>query len=84
VGAAFALAQGRTNYRYRDRPAAKAPKNGGGAHARVKTVFIMFHSLNHLISKSSINFVHNLSLFDNELIKHKSREEQNDMHEIQN
>jgi hypothetical protein len=37
VGAAFALAQGRTNYRYRDRPAAKAPKTGGGAPARAKT-----------------------------------------------
>jgi hypothetical protein len=37
VGAAFALAQGRTNCRYRDRPAAKATNNGGGAPARAKT-----------------------------------------------
>jgi hypothetical protein len=40
-------------------------------------------SLNHLISKSSINFVHNLFPFDNELIKYNPWEEQDDMHEIQ-
>jgi hypothetical protein len=39
-------------------------------------------SLNHPISKSSINLVHNLSPFDNELIKHKPREEQDAMHDI--
>jgi hypothetical protein len=39
-------------------------------------------SLNHLISKSSINFVHNLSPFGNEFIKHKLRKEQDVMHEI--
>jgi hypothetical protein len=39
-------------------------------------------SLNHPISKSSTNFVHNLSPFGNELIKHKSREEWDAMHEI--
>jgi hypothetical protein len=39
-------------------------------------------SLNHPISKSSINFVHNLFSFDNELIKHKQREERDDIHEI--
>jgi hypothetical protein len=39
-------------------------------------------SLNHLISKSSTNFVHNLSPFGNELIKHKPREERDAMHEI--
>jgi hypothetical protein len=32
-------------------------------------------SLNHPVSKSSTNFVHNLSPFGNELIKHKSKEE---------
>jgi hypothetical protein len=32
-------------------------------------------SLNQLVSKSSTNFVYNLSPFGNELIKHKSREE---------
>jgi hypothetical protein len=31
-------------------------------------------SLNHPISKSSINFVHNLSPFGNEFIKHNPRE----------
>jgi hypothetical protein len=40
--------------------------------------------LNHPISKSSPNFVHAPSPFDNELIKHKPREERDDMHEIQN
>jgi hypothetical protein len=39
-------------------------------------------SLNHPISKNSTNFVHNLSPFDNELIKHKSREERDAIHEI--
>jgi hypothetical protein len=32
-------------------------------------------SLNHLVSKSSTNFVLNLSPFGNKLIKHKPREE---------
>jgi hypothetical protein len=39
-------------------------------------------SLNHPISKSSINFVHNLSPFSNEFFKHKPTEERDDMHEI--
>jgi hypothetical protein len=39
-------------------------------------------SLNHPISKSSTNFVHNLSLFGNKLIKHNLREERDVMHEI--
>jgi hypothetical protein len=39
-------------------------------------------SLKHPISKSSTNFVHNLSPFDNKLIKHKLREEWDAMHEI--
>jgi hypothetical protein len=39
-------------------------------------------SLNHPNSKSSTNFVHNLSPFDNELIKQNSREEWDAMHEI--
>jgi hypothetical protein len=39
-------------------------------------------SLNHSISKSSTNFMHNLSPFGNNLIKHKLREEWDDMHEI--
>ncbi len=39
-------------------------------------------SLNHPISKSFTNFVHNLSPFGNELIKHKLREERDAMHEI--
>jgi hypothetical protein len=39
-------------------------------------------SLNHPISKSSTNFVHNLSPFGSELMKHKPREEQDAMHEI--
>jgi hypothetical protein len=41
-------------------------------------------SLNHPISKSSTNFVCNLSSFGNELIKHEPREERDAMHEIQN
>jgi hypothetical protein len=41
-------------------------------------------SLNHPISKSSTNFVHNLSPFGNELIKHNSREERDAMDETQN
>jgi hypothetical protein len=40
------------------------------------------YSLNHPIRKSSINFVHILSPFDIELIKHKLREEGDAMHEI--
>jgi hypothetical protein len=36
------------------------------------------------LPKSSTNFVPILSPFDNELIKHKLREEQDDMLEIQN
>jgi hypothetical protein len=39
-------------------------------------------SLYHPISKSSTNFVHNLSLFGNELIKHNSREELDAIHEM--
>jgi hypothetical protein len=39
-------------------------------------------SLNHPISKSLTDFVHNLSPFGNELIKHNSREEWDAMHEI--
>jgi hypothetical protein len=40
------------------------------------------YSLNHPISKSSTNFVNNLSPFDNELIKHNLREERDAMYEI--
>jgi hypothetical protein len=40
-------------------------------------------SLNHPISKSLTNFVQNLSIFGNELIKHNLREERDVMHEIQ-
>jgi hypothetical protein len=39
-------------------------------------------SHNHPISKSSTNFLYNLSPFGNELIKHNLREEQDAMHEI--
>jgi hypothetical protein len=39
-------------------------------------------SLNLPVSESSTNFVHNLSPFDNELIKHKLREEWDAMHEF--
>jgi hypothetical protein len=39
-------------------------------------------SLNHPVSKSSTNFVHNLSPFGNELIKYNPREEWDAMHEI--
>jgi hypothetical protein len=39
-------------------------------------------SLNHPVSKSSTNFVHNLSPFGNELVKDKLREEWDAMHEI--
>jgi hypothetical protein len=39
-------------------------------------------SLNHPISKSSTNFLHNLSPLGNELIKHNLREERDAMHEI--
>jgi hypothetical protein len=38
--------------------------------------------LNHLISKSSPNFMHTLSPFVNKLIKHKPRKEQDALHEI--
>jgi hypothetical protein len=41
-------------------------------------------SFNHSVSKESTNFVPILSPFGNELIKHKLREEQDAMHEIQN
>jgi hypothetical protein len=39
-------------------------------------------STTNSLAKSSIKFVHNLSPFGNELIKHKLREEQDAMHEI--
>jgi hypothetical protein len=44
----------------------------------------MFLLSTTLLAKSSMNFVPILSPFDNKLIKHKSREEQDAMHEIQN
>jgi hypothetical protein len=37
--------------------------------------FYHISSLNHSVSKSSINFVHILSPFGNELIKHNLKEE---------
>jgi hypothetical protein len=42
----------------------------------------MFLLSTTLLANSSTNFVPILSPFDNELIKHKSREEWDDMHEI--
>jgi hypothetical protein len=39
-------------------------------------------SLNHPVSKSLPNFVHILSPFDNELIKHNPIQEWDAMHEI--
>jgi hypothetical protein len=39
-------------------------------------------SLNYPISQSSINFVHILSSFGNELIKHNPREASDAMHDI--
>jgi hypothetical protein len=42
----------------------------------------MFSSLNHPISKSSTNFVHILSPFGNELIKHNPIEKWDAMNEI--
>jgi hypothetical protein len=55
-------------------------------NARSPTYIDIYHvsSVNHLISKSSINFVPILSPFGNELIKHKPREERDAKHEIQN
>jgi hypothetical protein len=44
----------------------------------------MFLLSTNRLAKSLTNFVPILSLFDNELIKHKFREEQDAMHEIQN
>jgi hypothetical protein len=62
------------------------PKSNSPQHSQCKLSPLgrYYHasSLNHLISKSAINFVHNLSPFDNELIKQKSREEGDVMHEI--
>jgi hypothetical protein len=56
-------------------------------HSQCKFFYLDRHyhisSLNHLISKSSTNFVHNLSTFGNEPIKHNLREERDDMHDIQ-
>jgi hypothetical protein len=60
------------------------PPNTLNAWSPAYIVIYHVSSLNHLISKSSINFVHNLSPFGNELIKHKLREERDAMHEIQN
>jgi hypothetical protein len=47
---------------------------------------VIYHvySLNHPISKSSTNFMPILFPFDNELIKHKLREERDAIHENQN
>jgi hypothetical protein len=44
----------------------------------------MFLLSTTLLAKSLINFVLILSPFDNELMKHKLREERYVMHEIQN
>jgi hypothetical protein len=44
----------------------------------------MFFVSTTRLAKSSTNFVPILSPFGNELIKNKPREEQDDMHEIQN
>jgi hypothetical protein len=44
----------------------------------------MFLLSSTLLAKNSTNFVLILSPFDNKLIKHKSREEQDAMHENQN
>jgi hypothetical protein len=46
--------------------------------------FYHVSSLNHLISKSSTNFVPMLSPFGNKLIKHNLKEERDAMYEIQN
>jgi hypothetical protein len=46
-------------------------------------IIIFLLSITQLV-KSSTNIVHNLSPFDNELIKHKLREERDAIHEIQN
>jgi hypothetical protein len=45
--------------------------------------FIMFLLSTTMLAKSSTNFVHIFSPFGNELIKHKPREEWDDMHENQ-
>jgi hypothetical protein len=44
----------------------------------------MFYLSTTLLAKSSTNIVLILSPLGNELIKHKPREERDDMHEIQN
>jgi hypothetical protein len=44
----------------------------------------MFLLSTTILAKNPTNFVHNLSPFDNKLIKHKLREERDVMHEIQN
>jgi hypothetical protein len=45
---------------------------------------VMFLLSTTRLAKSSTNFVPILSPFGNELMKHKPREERDDMHEIQN
>jgi hypothetical protein len=65
-------------------PLKSTPPNTLNAISPPYIVIYHISSLIHPISKSSTNFVLILSPFDNELIKHKPREEQDAMHEIQN
>jgi hypothetical protein len=65
-------------------PLKSTPPNTLNASSPPYIVIYHVSPLIHPISKSSTNFVPILSPFDNELIKHKPREEWDAMHENQN
>jgi hypothetical protein len=56
-------------------PLKSTPPNTLNASSPAEIEIVMFFLSTTRLAKSSINFVHNLSPFDNELIKHKPREE---------
>jgi hypothetical protein len=72
------------NSKPKQKPKVNTPPNTLNASSSHYIDIIIFLLSTTLLAKSSTNFVHNLSLFGNELIKHKLREERDAMHKIQN
>jgi hypothetical protein len=63
------------NRKTQNSPLKSTPPNTLNASSPAEIDIVMFFLSTTRLAKSSINFVHNLSPFDNELIKHKPREE---------
>jgi PhoPQ-activated pathogenicity-related protein len=63
-------------------PLKSTPHNTLNSSSPTYLDIIMFLLSTTRLAKSSTNFVHNLSPFSNELIKYKSREEQDALYEI--